>query len=1221
MTALHQLESYLKRLENRLRLQASAKGFAASAGCALVLTLALVFIANRYRFADGTVLPLRVLLFAALAAALTFTLALPVARINRRRLTRLAEARTTGLGGRLLTVVERPDPDNPFTDLLAEESLRMLRENTGDRLAPSRWLYGSLAGGVIAAVILLWMITAAPGYWGYGASLLWTGTARAASRPLYAINVQPGNKTVRRRSDQVISAQLLGFSSRNVVLHAKYHDAAKWESLPMQPQPEGNGYQLLFAGLADSLEYYIQADDIQSKHFTVGVKDLPSVKRVRVEIHYPSGLGLQDSVDDPGGDIRAVQGSQAHISVLTDKPLGNGTLVLENGSHVPLTPAANSWLTATLPINKDGSYHVAALDSGDTVRISDDYFIEAKKDEAPSVRIVRPGRDPHVSPIEEVPVTVEASDDFGVHSVQLHYSVNGGPEQVANLVQGKNAKEAQGKTTLYFEDLKLVPGDLVSFYAIAQDATHTSRSDIIFAQAEPFDFKFRQSQQAGGGGMGGGAEEQTRISERQKEIIAATWNELKTPNDRATVTENAHFLSDLESKLGDQAKALAARMGNRNLTESSPEFSQFSNEMQQASASMSSAVQQLKPGNWKDALPPEQKALQSLLHAEALFRDIQVAYGQRGGGGGMGAGGEERELARLFDLELDSSKNQYETGQSAAPQSQDQQKQIDEALARLKELARRQQELAEQPHTQQQQFQQRWEEEQLRREAEQLRQQMQQLSQNSQSQSQSGQQGQQSSSASASGSSSSSGSSSGRSQSNRGGMQSAQNRQSSQAMQQALDSLKRAEDEMRNAVSSRDRAAQSRAANQLAQAQQALRDMLQQQAGNHLSDLADRAHQLAQNQKDLASNIKKLYGADGINTAHAEPQAGGRNGDASPEMPEMDGPDYSGGWWRRQFMRESGGLATNKEKSLAGASADLSRQMQQLQQQLQHEAQSMAAEQPDAARKMRKALSDAEQEELALRMQKSSDWLRRGFGSQTWPMQDSISAGLDQLSRQLDQAQQDLQNGKGGKSGPADDKMLQALAQVRSLREQLEAQSRAHGSPSQQGGQQGQPGMQGDQQSQSQQSQSHGAQGEAQGGRTQSGQSQGGSAQSGNDTRNGQSTQWAPRGGGQPGVQNGAGTEETLNQLYALRSEFGRNDRQLNNSLNNAIESLRQIRSEPGRLDALVNQDAVTDLERLELELSRRIGATQTGARTGAPETAPEQYREALAQYFRQLSK
>ena len=88
---------------------------------------------------------------------------------------------------------------------------------------------------------------------------------------------------------------------------------------------------------------------------------------------------------------------------------------------------------------------------------------------------------------------------------------------------------------------------------------------------------------------------------------------------------------------------------------------------------------QLKPGKWHDALPIEQKALQSILRAESMFRDIQIAFGQRGGGGG--GGGAQRDLARMFDLELDTSKNQYETGQQDQQQQQsDQQKAVDEAL-------------------------------------------------------------------------------------------------------------------------------------------------------------------------------------------------------------------------------------------------------------------------------------------------------------------------------------------------------------------------------------------------------------------------------------------------------------------------------------------------------------------------------------------------------------
>ncbi len=1195
MTALQQLDRYLKALERRLQLIAASQGAAVSAALALGLTVLLVWISNRYKFAPALLLPFRVLLFGAVSGAIVFALGRPVARLNRRHVARLAESKIPDLHQRLLTATEHPDPSNPFSELIAEDALRIARSHSTEHLASSRLLFGSMAAAVASVGVLVWMIAAAPGYWGYGAGLLWTGAPRAGTRPLYDIAVQPGDRRIRRKSDQLISAQLMGFSAKNVVLHAKYSAALKWEELPMQTEPSGNGYQLLFPGLSDSLEYWVQAGDAQSKHFTIAVKDLPGVKRVRVAVHYPSNIGLEDVVDDPGGDIRAVEGSRADVSVLTDKPLEHGVLVLENGKRVPLTATEGNWLKATLPITKDGSYHVAALDEGDAVRITDDYFIEAKKDEAPSVRIVKPGRDPHVSPIEEVPITVEAADDFGVKSLELHYSVNGGPDQTLPLAKGKSGKEAQGKTTLSFEDFKVAPGDLVSFYATARDATHTSRSDIVMAQAEAFDYKFRQSQQSGGGGGGGGAGDQgNKISERQKEIIAATWNQLKDGGkDKAALAENARFLSDLQGKLGEQAKALAERMASRELQGTSPEFEQFSKSMQEASADMGKAVDQLKPAKWNDALGPEQKALQSLLRAESIFRDIQVAFGKQQGGGGSGSSGQEGELARLFDLELDTQKNQYETGQSASPAGGEaQQKSLDEAMQRLKDLAKRQQELAEQQHSAQQQFQQRWEEEQLRREAEQLRQQLQQLAQNQQ-----GQQGSPSSSQSSSSSSSqgqSSSSSQGSSSSRQSG-QAGQSGQSQQSMRQAMESLRRAEDEMRNAVGSKDTTAQQRAASQLAAAEKALNDRMHQQSGDALSGLAQKAEQLAHDQKELADRVKDMYGAKGVNTARAEGQPGQDGG--KPVMPEMSGPGYQGGYYRRRYFPEPERNATAKEKSLAAENDRLSEQMNQLQKEMQQQAQGMSGEQPEAARKLRKALSEAEQEELAVRMQKNGDWLRRGYGSQMWPMEDSVTAGTERLRQQVQEAQQTAANGKQGADAAGDDKMAQALAQVRSLREQLQRQSGRPGSEqgSQQGSQPGQAGAQ---------SPGQGTSESAQGGQP------------------GQRGGYSPQGGGQQTFGGGAGqTQDAAQALSVLRSQVGRGDRQLNNSFNDAIGYLRHAPGQSGLLDARINEDAVTSLERLELELMRRAGQQQAGARTGAPEAAPEQYRDALAEYFRTLSK
>lgn len=1206
MTAIVQLDDYLRRVESRLRFMAASRGAAVTALAALTLTLLFVWIANQYRFVEDVVWPLRLVLFAALACAIAFTLAIPLAKLNRKFVTKLAEQKEPSFGERLLTVTERRDDANPFIELIAEDAMGVAQKHAPEQFAHSQVLFGALGIAVVALGVLVWLIAAGPGYLGYGSSLFWTGSGNATKKPLYELTVQPGNKTIRRKSDQMITAHLLGFNAHQVTLHAKYGDATKWDATAMQSGTDGNAYQFKFVGLSDPVEYYIQADGTESKHFKIAVRDLPGVKRVKVALHFPADLRIKDAVQDPGGDIRAVEGTQAGISVLTDKPLEHGVLMMEDGSKLELSKAEGNWLTAKMDIHKDGSYHVAALDNGEAIRISDDYFIESGKDEPPSVRITNPGKDPKVSPIEEVPVTIEATDDFGVEALDLHYSVNGGPEQVVPLLKAKGVKEASGTKLLSLEDFKLVPGDLVSLYATAKDATHTTRSEIVFAQAEPFDFKFSQSQQSGGGGGGGMGGMDNDISERQKQIIAATWNQEREPGkNRAALQENAKFLSDTEAKLAAQAQTLSERMASREMGGAGSAFANFSKLMTQASGQMGEAANQLKPGKWGEALPTEQKALQSLLRAMSLFRDIQIAFGQRGGGGG-GGGGAQRDLARMFDLELDTSKNQYETGQQTPEEQQkDQQKAVDEALEKLKELAKRQQELAAQ-RPQQQAFEQRWQEEQLRREAEELRKQMQEMAQNQsqqQQQSQSGQQqqsGQQSSSST--GQSSSGQSASGK----QGGQQ--QQRQMNEALRKSMEALRRSEDEMRKAVSQQDPAAQRRAAENLAEAESLLNKSLQQQAGNSVAGLSQKAQEMANQQRDIANSLKRMYGEQQQQASSpfrrmrpGQPEAGPND---LPELKDPASPRYYGYDRRRNWEPDlpPPHNPTEQERAMADEKARLAKGIQDLQRDMQQQERALASAQPGASSKMRKALSEAEQKELAMRMQKTAEWMKQGYGDRNIGAETKMAEGLEQLSRDLQDVQKSVEAGEAnGKNGQGGDKNAEALSEVRNLRQMLE---RAQNQRGQQGqrqdseqnlsreGQQGQQGQQGGQQ---------------QGGQ-QGGQNQGG--------------QYSPT-GGPTYAMDGRSLSGAIDDLNSLRGKLDPRDRQLRGYVDDTLGYLRLLHADPNVLQTTIGQDAVSRLERLEVELARRSGELQQlqGARLRAPEDSPEKYRDAVAEYFRKLSQ
>src|SRR4029079_10418627 len=146
---------------------------------------------------------------------------------------------------------------------------------------------------------------------------------------------------------------------------------------------------------------------------------------------------------------------------------------------------------------------------------------------------------------------------------------------------------------------------------------------------------------------------------------------------------------------------MGRRLGD---TEGQKQVQEMAEHLKQAGKGREGRPPPLRKETGKDALPPEQRALQRLLAADAIFREVQVAFGaQSNSGGGMGGQREQQELAGLFELELDKMKNQYETVQRAQQQQAEQQK--SEAERRLEELARRQQAALEEQRRRQQQMQ------------------------------------------------------------------------------------------------------------------------------------------------------------------------------------------------------------------------------------------------------------------------------------------------------------------------------------------------------------------------------------------------------------------------------------------------------------------------------------------------------------------------------------
>src|SRR4029078_7099436 len=85
-----------------------------------------------------------------------------------------------------------------------------------------------------------------------------------------------------------------------------------------------------------------------------------------------------------------------------------------------------------------------------------------------------------------------------------------------------STRRLTGASTFCLEEYNLKPGDFISYFAKARDASNEATSDIYFIEVKPFEMEYKQSQQQGGAGGGQGDQDQNALSRRQKDLIAAT---------------------------------------------------------------------------------------------------------------------------------------------------------------------------------------------------------------------------------------------------------------------------------------------------------------------------------------------------------------------------------------------------------------------------------------------------------------------------------------------------------------------------------------------------------------------------------------------------------------------------------------------------------------------------------------------------------------------------
>jgi molybdenum-dependent DNA-binding transcriptional regulator ModE len=696
-----QLLRIVRSVRNRWRLKIILRGLGIALVGALVVFGVSAFGIDKFHFNPTAVLVFRIVAYLLIGGLLLRFTILPLLRhVSDDRVALYLEEHEPSLDGRLVSAIEfggrasSGQHSHAFIEHLVTAAVEQCEAADNGRKIDRKPLLqssGLLAGATAMGMVVLLF---GPTSLRLGTRALLTPWESAEERSPYAIEVLPGDTTVARGSDLRLTAQLQNFDSDRVELAARRSAESQWERWPMTVDEATGDFAFLLFDLGERTEYYVESAGVRSQVFEIDVADLPHVQQIDLEYHFPAYTRRQPRREEDGGDVAAIRGTRVEVNVTPTIPVDWGALLLDEQDTIALAVDESGALTGQFRVQRDGFYRILfTTAAGKIVPGSGDYVIDALVDQAPTVVIREPGRDLRVTNIEEIFTEIEAEDDYGVQHVELNYSVNGGPEETVVLFEGTAArKQLTAGHTFFLEELNLQPGDLVAYYARATDSDrvtgpHEAVTDIYFLNVRPFEREYRQAEQQAAGGMGAGLN--SALSERQRQIVAATFNLVRDRSDYSEkeYNENLATLALAQGRLRDEVETLLGRIRNRGVIALDTSFAQIAAALEEAVRAMQAAEEELGKREPGDALPREQQALQQLQRAEAVFREVQVSRGSGGGGGGGSANAEE--LADLFDLEMDKLRNQYEQVQRGQREAAD--AELDELMQKLQELSRRQQ--------------------------------------------------------------------------------------------------------------------------------------------------------------------------------------------------------------------------------------------------------------------------------------------------------------------------------------------------------------------------------------------------------------------------------------------------------------------------------------------------------------------------------------------------
>ena len=220
------------------------------------------------RFTPQAIITFRIVLAAVIAGLVAYLLVRPLLRrVRDEQVAMYLEEHEPTLQASIISAIEAArDSSTPHSQALVrklvEEAIQKARAIEYGKRVEQRPVrrYAAIIATVGAAAIALFMF--GPAYLRHAGSALFMFSRDVEAAVPYRIAIKPGNATVAKGADQVITAELSGFDAADAVLMVKKQGKdTEFERFPMV-RGESGAYDGMLFDLSVPVEYFVEAGGV-----------------------------------------------------------------------------------------------------------------------------------------------------------------------------------------------------------------------------------------------------------------------------------------------------------------------------------------------------------------------------------------------------------------------------------------------------------------------------------------------------------------------------------------------------------------------------------------------------------------------------------------------------------------------------------------------------------------------------------------------------------------------------------------------------------------------------------------------------------------------------------------------------------------------------------------------------------------------------------------------